>query len=331
MKISVCGSGSWGTALAQVLADNHHDVSVWGIMEEEVKDINENHQNSKYFPKIDINPNIQAFSDLNRVKGSDLILLAVPTGAIESVCLDLNEILDKKTIFINVAKGYHPVTHERLSVVIRNTIKEELLQDVVSLIGPSHAEEVILRMLTTVNAVCENEESSKLVQQLFSNGYFRVYRNRDVVGAENGVAVKNIIALASGILEGIGGGDNARAALMTRGLAEMARFGTFKGGKPETYLGLTGVGDLIVTCTSIHSRNFQAGLLIGKNDSADLFWKTNTKTVEGVNACKVVYEEAVKNHISMPITTEVYKVLYENAKPSEAINNLMNRELKSED
>ena len=331
MKISVCGSGSWGTALAQVLADNHHDVSVWGIMEEEVKDINENHQNSKYFPKIDINPNIQAFSDLNRVKGSDLIPLAVPTGAIESVCLDLNEILDKKTIFINVAKGYHPVTHERLSVVIRNTIKEELLQDVVSLIGPSHAEEVILRMLTTVNAVCENEESSKLVQQLFSNGYFRVYRNRDVVGAENGVAVKNIIALASGILEGIGGGDNARAALMTRGLAEMARFGTFKGGKPETYLGLTGVGDLIVTCTSIHSRNFQAGLLIGKNDSADLFWKTNTKTVEGVNACKVVYEEAVKNHISMPITTEVYKVLYENAKPSEAINNLMNRELKSED
>ena len=156
MKISVCGSGSWGTALAQVLADNHHDVSVWGIMEEEVKDINENHQNSKYFPKIDINPNIQAFSDLNRVKGSDLILLAVPTGAIESVCLDLNEILDKKTIFINVAKGYHPVTHERLSVVIRNTIKEELLQDVVSLIGPSHAEEVVLRMLTTVNAVCEN-------------------------------------------------------------------------------------------------------------------------------------------------------------------------------
>lgn len=331
MKISICGSGSWGTALAQVLADNHHDVLIWGIMEEEVRDINENHQNSKYFPDTQINPDIHAVSDLKEIKGSDLVLLAVPTGAVESVCQNLNEILDKKTIFINVAKGYHPVTHERLSVVIRRTIKEELFQDVVSLIGPSHAEEVILRMLTTVNAVCENEESAKLVQVLFSNGYFRVYRSRDVVGAENGVAVKNIIALASGILEGLGGGDNARAALMTRGLAEMARFGTFKGGKAETYLGLTGVGDLIVTCTSVHSRNFQAGLMIGQNDSADLFWKTNTKTVEGVNACKVVYEEAVKNHISMPITSEVYKVLYENEKPSRAIERLMNRELKSED
>lgn len=331
MKISICGSGSWGTALAQVLADNHHDVQLWGIMEDEVRDINENHRNSKYFAETEINRDIRAISDLHKVKGSDLVLLAVPTGAIESVCQNLNEILDKKTIFINVAKGYHPVTHERLSVVIRQTIKADLLQDVVSLIGPSHAEEVILRMLTTVNAVCENEESSMLVQQLFSNHYFRVYRNRDVVGAENGVAVKNIIALASGILEGIGGGDNARAALMTRGLAEMARFGTFKGGKAETYLGLTGVGDLIVTCTSVHSRNFQAGLLIGQNDSADLFWKTNTKTVEGVNACKVVYEEALKNHISMPITSEVYKVLYENEKPSEAIHRLMNRELKSED
>ncbi len=331
MKISICGSGSWGTALAQVLADNHHEVLIWGIMEDEVNDINMNHRNSKYFSDTEINPALHASSDLNQVRGSDLVLLAVPTGAIESVCQSLNEILDKKTIFINVAKGYHPITHERLSVVIRKTIKAELLQDVVSLIGPSHAEEVILRMLTTVNAVCENEDSSKLVQQLFSNGYFRVYRNKDVIGAENGVAVKNIIALASGILEGIGGGDNARAALMTRGLAEMARFGTFKGGKAETYLGLTGVGDLIVTCTSVHSRNFQAGLMIGQNDSADLFWKTNTKTVEGVNACKVVYEEALKNNIYMPITSEVYKVLYENEKPSEAIERLMNRELKAED
>lgn len=331
MKISICGSGSWGTALAQVLADNHHDVLIWGIVDDEVRDINENHRNSKYFPNVDIHKDIKASTALGDVKGSDVVLLAVPTGAIESVCLQLNEILDKKTILINVAKGFHPVTHERLSVVIRNAVKPELLTDVVSLIGPSHAEEVILRMLTTVNAVCECEASSRMIQELFSNNYFRVYRSQDVIGAETGVAVKNIIALASGILEGIGGGDNARAALMTRGLAEMARFGTFKGGKPETYLGLTGVGDLIVTCTSVHSRNFQAGMMIGKNDGAKLFWETNTKTVEGAAACKVVYEEALKNHISMPITAEVYKVLYENAKPSEAIANLMNRELKAED
>jgi len=213
MKITVLGSGSWGTALAQVLADNHHSVMIWGKNLDEVVDIHMYHQNEKYFPGIHINEDIEATNDLSLANKAEIVVLAVPTGAIEDVCKLINEHFHKKVIIVNVAKGFHPVTHKRLSVVIRETVKEEILEDVVSLIGPSHAEEVIQRLLTTINAVCENEESSIKVQHAFSNNYFRVYRNTDVIGAETGVAIKNIIAIASGILSGLGLGDNARAAL----------------------------------------------------------------------------------------------------------------------
>ncbi|HAO60762.1 MAG TPA: NAD(P)H-dependent glycerol-3-phosphate dehydrogenase [Erysipelotrichaceae bacterium] len=330
MKVTVIGSGSWGTALAQVLADNLHDVTIWGKDLDEVVDIHMYHQNEKYFPGVHINEDVKATNDLSLVADAEMVILAVPTAAIEDVCLLINQHFTRKVLVVSVAKGFHPVTHKRLSVVIRETVNPEILDDVVSLIGPSHAEEVVLRLLTTINAVCENEESSIRVQQAFSNNYFRVYRNTDVIGAETGVAIKNIIAIASGILSGLGLGDNARAALMTRGLAEMSRYGIYFGAKPETYLGLTGVGDLIVTCTSVHSRNFQAGLMIGKSDSAKSFWENNTKTVEGVKAAKVIFEEAHKLDISMPITEQVYKVLYENAIPSQSILELMKRELKAE-
>lgn len=332
MKVCVLGSGSWGTALAQILVDNHVDTIIWGKDELEVKDINENHKISKYFgDEVVLNKDLVATTDVNCVCDADLVLLAVPSIAIESVCKMINPLLQKKVIVINVAKGFHPETHERLSVVIRRFMDEDKLQDVVSLIGPSHAEEVVVRLLTTVNAVCENDESAKIVQQLFSNDFFRVYRNTDVIGAEIGVALKNVMAIASGCLVGVNQGDNARAALMTRGLAEMSRFGIAQGAKPETYLGLTGVGDLIVTCTSHHSRNFQAGLQIGKDNSAEHFLAENAKTVEGVRTAKVVYEEAQRLHIDMPITDEVYRVLYEGKKPSDAIRDLMSRDLKSEE
>ncbi len=329
MKVSILGSGSWGTALAQVLADNNIDVLIWGIQQKEVDDININHKNSKFFDVV-INPLIKATTDLKQIKGSDIVLLAVPTGAVDETCKKLNEVLDKETIIINVSKGFHPVTHERISEVIKRIIKPEYLKSVVSLIGPSHAEEVILRLVTTVNAVSDCEESATLVQQIFSNNYFRVYRNYDVIGAETGVAIKNIMAIASGIITGIGQGDNARAALMTRGLAEMTRYGVYFGGKTETYLGLDGVGDLIVTCTSVHSRNYQAGLQIGKANGAKEFMETNKATVEGIMAAKVIHEEAIKNNISMPITEQVYKVLYEGMKPKDAAENLMSRDLKDE-
>jgi glycerol-3-phosphate dehydrogenase (NAD(P)+) len=330
VKVSVIGSGSWGTALAQVLADNNVDVNIYGQNESEVNDILLNHKNSRYFEDVVINENIKATTNLNDIIYSDIILLAVPTGAVESVCENINKIINKKVIIINVAKGFHPVTHERMSEVIKRNIDEYKLKAVVSLIGPSHAEEVIIRLITVINAVSDNEEAATLVQELFSNNYFRVYRNYDVIGAEIGVAIKNIMAIASGMLTGIGQGDNARAALMTRGLAEMTRYAVYFGGKTETFLGLDGVGDLIVTCTSIHSRNYQAGYTIGKNNNAKEFMKTNKTTVEGIQACKVIHEEAIKHNISMPITEQVYKILYEYKDPKDAIESLMRRDLKEE-
>lgn len=330
MKIGFVGSGSWGTALAQVVSDNGHDALIWGRSLDEIVDISRYHQNEKFFPGVRLNESIRASTDFNSLTDREILVLSVPADAIESVCTMLNSILTHPVIIVNVAKGFHPVSHKRLSVVIRETIEPKFLKDVVSLIGPSHAEEVILRLLTSINAVCENETFASIVQGTFSNSYFRVYRSFDVIGAEMGVGIKNIIAIASGILSGLGLGDNARAALMTRGLAEMSRFGIAVGGKPETYLGLTGVGDLIVTCTSVHSRNYQAGLLIGKLNSAKPFWDMNTKTVEGVKAAKVIYEESVRLGISMPITEQVYRVLYKNVSPKEAVVALMSRNLKPE-
>ena len=329
MRIRILGTGSWGSALAQVVADNGHDVMMWGIDAAEVNDIENNHHNSKYF-EVEMNHDVHATQDISCVKDADVILIAVPVMALESVVEQIAPLLDHPVTFINVAKGFHPVTHERLSVVMERIIPSSMRKAIVSLIGPSHAEEVILRMLTSVNAVSDNEQQAQMIQELFSNSYFRVYRNTDVIGAEIGVALKNVMAIASGILEGVGQGDNARAALMTRGLAEMTRYGVAHGGKAETYLGLDGVGDLIVTCTSMHSRNFTAGLQIGKDGSAENFWKENKRTVEGVAACKVVYEQAKAEGIEMPIVNEVYAVLYEGKSPAEAISALMGRSLKSE-
>lgn len=330
MKIGILGSGSWGTALAQVLSDNKHDVVIWGRDLDEIVDIARYHRNERFFPNVILNDDIKATLNFDDILDAEILILAVPTLAIEELCLRISKTFTHPVTIVNVAKGFHPTNHQRLSLVIKDCIPPTILKAVVSLIGPSHAEEVVVRMLTLVNAVSDNEEASILIQETFSNAYFRVYRNTDVIGAEIGVAVKNVIALASGILSGLGYGDNARAALITRGLAEISRYGTFFGAKPETFLGLTGVGDLIVTCTSIHSRNFQAGLMIGQFDSAKIFWDTNEKTVEGVNAVKVVYDEAKKHHIDMPITEQVYKVLYEGAIPSESVNRLMGRSLKAE-
>lgn len=330
MKTAILGTGSWGTALGQVLCDNGNDVIMWGLDPRQVEDININHRNSAYYDDP-VHEALRADTDMQCIRSADILLAAVPTVAIEDVLTKAAAIVDHPVIVINVAKGFHPVTHERLSVVIRNIMPADRLKAVVSLIGPSHAEEVIKRLLTVVNAVSEDEESAEEIQRLFSNDYFRVYRNTDVVGAEIGVALKNVMAIASGILEGMGQGDNARAALMTRGLAEMQRYGTAFGARKETFLGLDGVGDLIVTCTSRLSRNFMAGYAIGQAGSAKKFLAENKKTVEGIFACKVVYEEAVKRGIDMPITGAVYKVLYEDGRPQDALTALMKRDLKSEE
>ncbi len=330
MKIAVIGSGSWGTALAQVLSDNHHECLIYGRQKEQVDDINRHHQNSEYFGGVNLNAKLKAVNELSQVKDADILVLAIPSTAIKTMCLKLNRIITKPVLVVNVAKGFDPKTHERLSEVITKAFSKNKLNGVVSLLGPSHAEEVVVRKLTTIDAVSTNKKAAKIVQKLFSNDYFRVYYLTDMIGAEIATGVKNIMALASGIAYGLGLGDNARAGLMTRGLAEMTRYGEALGGKPLTFLGLCGVGDLIVTCTSEHSRNFTAGKMIGQCDSAKTFWETNKHTVEGVKASEIVYEEAKKRGIEMPITEVIYKILYQDAKPSECITGLMQRSLKAE-
>lgn len=330
MKTVVVGSGSWGTALAQALQDNGQEVIVYGIDSSEIDDINNNHENSKYFPGVQLNPDLKATTDLDVVKDADVIVLAVPSIAIDPIVRQVNERVEKPVIVVNVAKGFHPVTNERLSDVIRGVMDPDKLKSVVSLIGPSHAEEVVIRQLTSIDAVSQNEEDAKAVQNLFSNGYLRIYTGNDEVGSELGAAIKNVMAIASGILAGLGYGDNTRAALITRGLQEMIRYGTHFGGQEQTFMGLTGIGDLIVTCTSPHSRNFQAGYQIGKENDVQHFLDTNTKTVEGVRTAEIVHKVADKEGIEMPICEEVYQILYEGKKPELCANDLMVRKLKKE-
>lgn len=330
MKTVVIGSGSWGTALAQVLSDNKEEVIIYGIEKSEIDDINLNHENSKYFEGVELNPTLKATDDITVVKGADIVLLAVPTFAIEGICLQIDPYLKNNVIVVNVSKGFHPDTSERMSEVIRRCISKEHLSSVVSLIGPSHAEEVVIRLLTTIDAVSLNEEDAQTIQRTFSNNYLRIYTGDDEIGSELGVAIKNVMAIASGILSGLGYQDNTRAALITRGLQEMIRYGVFFGGKQQTFMGLTGIGDLIVTCTSIHSRNFEAGYQIGKENDVANFLKYNKKTVEGVRTAKIVHKVAKENNIDMPICEEVYQILFEGKEPKTCANDLMLRELKKE-
>lgn len=331
-RIVVIGSGTWGTALAQVLNDNGNDVIIYGNDPKQVNDINENHKNSFFFgDEIILDEKIKATCDLKlALKDRDIVLLSIPTAVYRAVLGQIVPLLEKKVIFINTAKGFDTEKDMRLSDLIRELVPEEKRHPIVSLIGPSHAEEVIVRDLTCVCAVSVDLDTSMEIAELFSNEYFRVYANTDEVGSEIGVAMKNAIAIASGILEGLKFGDNARAALCTRGLAEIVRFGKHFGGKAGTYLGLTGLGDLIVTCYSFHSRNFTAGMQIGKEDGVENFFKTNTKTVEGIRTIKVVYEMAQREGIELPIISSLYSIVYQGHKPSEEIPHLMSRPIRSE-
>lgn len=330
MKVAVMGTGSWGTALAQVLADNEQEVMMYGVDAKQVAEINSGY-NSKFFDDLQINPNIKATTDLKEaIDRAEVILLVVPTKVASIVLKEIEPLLTKKVYFVNASKGFDPNTNDRMSNTIRALIPSEKRYEVASIIGPSHAEEVILRMYTAIASVSIHFEVAEFVQKLFSNNYLRLYTLNDEIGAEYGVAIKNVLALCSGIISGIGLGDNTRAALLTRGINEMIRYGCSKGGKFETYLGLTGIGDLIVTATSLHSRNFQAGYKIGLEKSAQSIMEDTTTTIEGVRTCKVIYEDAQLNGIELPIIEECYRVLYEGEDPKEAINRLMNRSLKSE-
>jgi glycerol-3-phosphate dehydrogenase (NAD(P)+) len=333
MRVGIAGTGTWATALAQVLTDNGHEVILYGREQNQIDDINLNHRNSFYFgSNIILSPKIIATNQISEIaQDVDLILLSVPTGAVSEVLVKLLPFINKKMIFVNTAKGFDPVTRQRMSEVIRQVVPHDKLLGVVSLLGPSHAEEVILRHLTLITSVSKDKKLSILVQQLFSNSYFRVYILKDEIGAEYATAMKNCIAIAAGIIDGLGLGDNAKAALMTRGLNEMVKLGKHFNARLKTYLGLTGIGDLVVTCGSKHSRNYQAGFMIGSDNSSRRFNAENIKTVEGVRTTKVIHELAKSINLSLPIVEAIYKVLFEDAKPSEVIVDLMSRPLKKED
>lgn len=267
--VVVAGAGSWGTALAIVLADNGHDVRLWSHNENQVGEINRYHTNQKYLPDITLPESIVAYASLeDALANVEILILAVPTKAIREVAGKISAIHTAPLTVAHVSKGIEPNSLMRISEMIKEEMPKDHLRDVVVLSGPSHAEEVSLRHPTTVTVSSENMVAAEEIQELFINQNFRVYTNPDVVGVEIGGALKNIIALAAGITDGLGYGDNAKAALITRGLAEIARLGTKMGANPLTFSGLTGIGDLIVTCTSVHSRNWRAGHLLGKGKNS---------------------------------------------------------------
>ncbi len=330
-RVAVLGAGSWGTSLAIVLAENGHDTLLWSHRKEQANEINIQHTNAKYLPSTILPNNLKATSEISEaVSHAEIIVVAVPTKGIRETCQKMLQTLNKKILFVHVSKGIEPNTLKRISEIIREEIPEEFIEDIVVLSGPSHAEEVVQHHPTTVAAACENLEEAERVQDLFMNNYFRVYTNQDVVGVEIGGALKNVIALAAGAVDGLGFGDNAKAALITRGLAEISRLGVKMGANPLTFAGLAGMGDLIVTCTSVHSRNWRAGNMLGKGMSLDEILEQMGMVVEGVRTTKAAHQLADRYGVSMPITSALYGVLFEGEDPHLSVEKLMLREKKEE-
>lgn len=333
-KIAVIGTGSWGTALSKVLVENNHQVVMWGRDLPVVEEINQVHRNHRYLGQVQLPLGLEATTDLEMaLKDAEYVLFVLPTAAMRQVAHLVNQTISRLNIhpiIIHATKGLEPETHLRMSQVLDQELDPRTYQAIVILSGPSHAEEVARQDLTTITAASDKLEAATAVQTLFMNHYFRVYTNSDVIGVEVGAALKNIIALGAGILVGLGYGDNAKAGLVTRGLAEITRLGVHLGADPLTFLGLTGVGDLVVTCTSPHSRNWQAGNLLAKGYSKDEIEKKIDMVVEGIHTTHVAHELATNLKVDMPITRAIYQTLYEGVQVENAIADLMARQGKAE-
>lgn len=329
-RVAVLGAGSWGTALSIVLADNGHDVRLWSHRESQAEEINRTKRNEKYLD-TEIPENITAYADLKEaVTDTEAICLVVPAKAIRETAGKLRGLLPAGVTLIHATKGIEPVTLKRISEMIAEELPEYRADDIVVLSGPSHAEEVALRHPTTVTVASKNIAKSEHAQNLFNSNTFRVYTSQDVLGIELGGALKNIIALGAGISDGLGFGDNAKAALITRGLAEITRLGTALGANPISFLGLSGVGDLIVTCTSVHSRNWRAGNLLGKGYPLDEVTEEMGMVIEGVRTVKAAYQIAKEQKVEMPITTGIYEIIFNDVKPEYVVNQLMRRDKREE-
>ncbi len=320
-KFTVLGMGGFGLALAVMLDNNGHSVNVWSAFESEIEDIRRDGENKKKLPGVKIKDSITLTSDISTVSGSDVVIFGVPTGFVRSVAKQAAPFITENTVILNTSKGLEDKTFKRMSEVLHEELPNS---PIVILTGPSHAEEVGIGMPTTVVVASDDSKYSDYIQSIMSNIALRIYINDDVVGSELGGSLKNIIALCAGICDGMGFGDNTKAALMTRGITEIARLGVKMGGKRDTFAGLSGIGDLIVTCTSMHSRNRRAGILIGQGVSPDEAVK-QIGTVEGYTCTKVAYELSQSVGVVMPITEQCYNVLFNGLDPKTALKNLMGR------
>lgn len=321
MILTILGAGGFGTALAVMCQKKGDEVFLWSPFEEQLNDIRNNGENRPLLPGVSVSSKIRLTTDLHSCTNSTLVLIATPSFAVGETAERIRPFLKHDTIVASVAKGFNPTDNRRLSEVIEEVLPEN---PVVILSGPSHAEEIARGVITTVVAASKSRISAEEVQSLLSSDNLRIYVNDDVVGVELGGALKNVISICAGICVGLGLGDNTRAALMTRGITEIARLGVAMGANTETFAGLTGIGDLIVTCTSEHSRNRRAGVLIGQGvPPAEAVKRIGT--VEGYTAAKIAYELSKQYQIDMPIVKETYAVLYENKPIDQALSSLMGR------
>lgn len=326
-SIGVIGAGSWGTALALLLYHNGHEVALWSVIEEEVELLRTKRENPDKLPGVKLPEDMTVTSDLALAAGKEMLILAVPSPFVRSTARSMRELVREGQIIVNVAKGIEEATLMTLSQVI----KEELPQaDVAVMSGPSHAEEVGRGIPTTIVVGAESRKTAEYVQSVFMSEVFRVYTSPDVLGIELGGALKNVVALAAGIADGLGYGDNTKAALITRGITEIARLGMEMGGKFETFCGLSGIGDLIVTCASMHSRNRRAGILIGQGKTMEEAMAEVKMVVEGVFSAKAAMALAKKYNVELPIIEQVNEVLFNKKPAAAAVKDLMIRDKKIE-
>ncbi len=330
-KIGVLGAGSWGTSLAVLLASKNEDIIMWEFFKDAAADLKKLRENIPMLPGIKIPDNVTITTDLEKaVKDRDIIVSAVPSHIVRNLANLLEYSWIKNKIIVSVTKGIENETQLRVSQIFHEIFPEYSLEQFVVLSGPSHAEEVSRGVPTTIVAASSNIETAKKVQNLFMTSTFRVYSHTDVVGVELGGSLKNVIAIATGIGDGVGFGDNTKAALITRGLVEITRLGTAMGADPLTFAGLSGMGDLIVTCMSRHSRNRHVGEQIGKGKSLSQVLSEMVMVAEGVRTTRSAFELAELFKVEMPITREVYRTLFDGKNPKDAVSDLMTRDAKQE-
>lgn len=328
IKVSIIGAGSWGTALSILLSNNGHNVTVWSISSEEIDMLKTHREQKQKLPGAIIPDNVSFTTDLEAcLDSSQLVVFATPSDKTREAAGKVLPYICRDAVVVSCSKGIEEDSGLRLTQVIEQELG---LSRVVALAGPSHAEEVALGFPTTVVAASRHRKDAEFVQDIFMSPCFRVYTNIDIIGVEMGAALKNVIALCCGIVDGLEYGDNCRAALMTRGLTEIARLGKAMGASPKTFSGLTGMGDLIVTCTSKHSRNWKAGFLIGKGMTLDKALNEVKMVVEGIVAAKAAYNLSQKYGVSMPIVEQACQILFYGKSPAEAVNLLMKRSKKNE-